>query len=220
MKNSLIVANWKSNFTSAQAVSWLEEFAKEYSPNENKKVILCPNFILLPSVSDYIKNSNIEVALGAQDVSPFEKGAYTGEVPASLLKSYVEFSVIGHSERRENFHEDEDMLKQKVSMAAASGVTPIYCVSNEDMIIPMGATIVAYEPLSAIGTGNPDSPERANEIAGKIKERNINVSQILYGGSVTSDNVKSFIQMDNIDGVLVGSASLNASGFLQIVQNA
>ena len=105
-------------------------------------------------------------------------------------------------------------------MAKSCGLIPIFCVQNENTVIPDGVKITAYEPVFAIGTGNPDSFENANIVAGKIKNKNKTVQYVLYGGSVASKNVNSFTQMPNIDGVLVGSASLDANEFLEVIKNA
>lgn len=111
------------------------------------------------------------------------------------------------------------MLEKKVAMAIKYGLIPIFLVQGEETPIPQGVGIVAYEPMFAIGTGNPDTPERADEVSQKIKANRSNL-QVLYGGSVRSENVKSFTEKLNIDGVLVGGASLEAEEFLKIIQNA
>ncbi len=219
MNNLFIVANWKSNKTVSEAKNWLDEFKISENLGE-KEIIICPPFTLLGFLAEEITKGDLPIKLGAQDVSAFEGGAHTGEVKAEELKEFAQYVIIGHSERRKNFHEDDSLLAQKVSMSLSSNLTPIFCVSSPDMFIPQGVSLVAYEPLSAIGTGNADNPENADGVAAQIKETNKIVSAVLYGGSVTPENVKSFTEMENIDGVLVGGASLNASSFSNIVKNA
>jgi triosephosphate isomerase len=157
--------------------------------------------------------------LGAQNVSPFDEGAYTGEVNAKQIKDFVQYVLIGHSERRQNFNETEDMLIKKVDMTLKYGLNPIFLVQNQEDVIPQGVQIVAYDPSFAIGSGTPDTPENADAIAAVIKSKNNN-AQVLYGGSVTSENVKSFTAKTNLDGVIVGGASLEAEEFIKIIKNA
>lgn len=221
MKKSFIVANWKSNKTILEAEEWFKTFNNSQLTinKEEKKVIICPPFALLPKVKGLIVNSQLPIVVGAQDVSPFEEGAYTGEVAGRLLKEFADYVIIGHSERRRNFLESDEILFKKVELAKKYGLTPIFCVQDATTKIPENVGIVAYEPVFAIGTGNPDTPENAEEIAIKIKTNKSTIS-VLYGGSVTSKNIKGFTQMPNIDGVLVGGASLDAQEFYAIIQNS
>ena len=156
--------------------------------------------------------------MGAQDISRFEQGAYTGEVAASQLGAICQYAIIGHSERRQNFKETDQDLQSKVKNAKNANIEPIFCVQDENTKIPNGVKIVAYEPVFAIGTGNPDTPENAKSMSGKLKSLSEYV--VIYGGSVTSANVKSFLEKDVLDGVLVGGASLDASEFIKILESA
>jgi triosephosphate isomerase (TIM) len=221
MKKLLIVANWKSYKTIVEAKEWLEKIGnlKEQASSE-KKVILCPSFPFLSFMATFITEHNVPFVLGAQDISPFSEGAYTGAVNARQVKEFVEYVIIGHSERRRFFREDEVMLSHKVQRANETGLQPIFCVQGKEIFIPPGVEIVAYEPLEAIGTGNPDTPENAFAVAQFIKKQYKDVHVVLYGGSVTPENVVQFTEHDGIDGVLVGGASLNADSFLKIVENA
>ncbi|MBI2622753.1 MAG: triosephosphate isomerase [Candidatus Levybacteria bacterium] len=136
------------------------------------------------------------------------------------MKEFADFVIIGHSERRQNFKETDEMLVKKVQMVQKYLLTPIFCIQNEDTFIPEGVKIVAYEPVEAIGTGNPDTPENAEKVARVIKNTHKDVMYVLYGGSVTSANISGFTKMPSIDGALVGGASLDAKEFTKIIQNA
>jgi triosephosphate isomerase len=221
MNKCLIIANLKSYQNENEAKNWLENFEKikELSLDlTGKEIIICPAFTQLFSFFSFFSSNNMNIKLGAQNVSPYEEGAYTGEVNAKQIKDFAEFVLIGHSERRQNFNETEDMLAKKTAMALKYGLNPIFLVQNQQDLIPQGVQIVAYEPTFAIGTGNSDTPENADAVAAVIKSKN-NV-QILYGGSVTAENVKSFTSKANIDGVVVGGASLEAEELLKVIQNA
>ncbi len=221
MNKLLIVANLKSYKTQIEAKEWLENFKKirELGQNfDNKEVVICPSFTLLSLFNLYVSDNNLPVKVGAQNVSPFDEGAYTGEVNAKQIKDFAEFVLIGHSERRSNFNETDDVLSKKVELSLRYGLKPIFLVQGNDNLIPQGVEIVAYEPIFAIGSSAPDTPENADKTASLIKERNN--YQVLYGGSVTSDNVKSFTGKTNLTGVLVGGASLEVEEFIKIIQNA
>ncbi|MDP3941576.1 MAG: triose-phosphate isomerase [bacterium] len=221
MKKLTIVANWKSNMTSGEAIQWLQEFpiSQIQSHTSSKEIVICPPFTLLNQLKWYVTEKKLPFQIGSQDVSPFPRGAYTGEVAADLLKEFVTYSIIGHSERRKYFHEDGQMLANKVDLAHSSDLTVIFCVQGANTSIPKGVRVVAYEPVFAIGTGEPDSPENAESVARSISD-NTQVEMVLYGGSVTEKNVSSFTKMEHIRGVLVGTASLNPSSFAQIIANA
>jgi triosephosphate isomerase len=221
MSKSLIVANLKSYKNENEAKNWLEGFKEITELNLNlaqKEIIICPSFTQLFSFFSFFSSNNIDVKLGAQNISPFDEGAYTGEVNAKQIKDFADYVLIGHSERRTNFNELDDILTKKVVMALKYGLNPIFFIQNQDVVIPDGAQVVAYEPVSAIGTGNPDTPENADAVAAVIKSKN-NV-KALYGGSITSENVKSFTAKTNLDGVIVGGESLDAEEFIKIIQNA
>lgn len=127
-------------------------------------------------------------------------------------------SIIGHSERRDKFGETDEIIAEKVKQAQASEIEPILCIQNADTPIPQGVRIAAYEPVFAIGTGTPDTPENADSVAAQVKSKNPELT-ILYGGSVTSENCQSFIDKENLSGLLIGKASLDADEFLKIVSN-
>lgn len=219
MGKNLIIANLKSNLNFEEGSIWIEEILKQKDALESlseKEIIICPPFTLLLTFHLALKGTNIQI--GAQDVSPFDTGAYTGEVNAKQIKDFAEYVIIGHSERRKNFSESQDLLNKKVEISLKNNLLPIFCVQNKDTQIPSGVNIVAYEPVFAIGTGNPDTPDNADSVAAEINKNN--QYQILYGGSVTSENVNSFTSMENLTGVLVGGASLDPQEFIKIIKNA
>jgi triosephosphate isomerase (TIM) len=168
MKNKYIVANWKSHKTTAETVDWaggltgLERF-------EDKEVIVCPSFTAIAALKQYRDDYSLPFYLGVQNISPFEQGAYTGEVAASQAKELADYVILGHSERREHFKEDDELLTKKVQLAKAVGFSVIYCVQGKETAIPAGVDIVAYEPVFAIGSGSPDTPENADEVASALK---------------------------------------------------
>jgi len=222
MNKVFIVANLKSYETEIEAKNWLEIFLRNFK-NSNKDlsqkvIIICPPFTLLELFKEFFLTNEVNVFLGAQDISPFDEGAYTGEINAKQIKEFAEFVLIGHSERRNNFNETDDALSKKVEISLRYRLKPIYLVQSNSNQIPQGVEIIAYEPVFAIGSGTPDTPENANKEAALIRERGN--YQVFYGGSVTSENVAGFTKMENIKGVLVGGASLNAEEFIKIIQNA
>ncbi len=216
-KNLWIIANWKSNKTIAEALDWVSKVGPQIPKRDDLKVVVCPTFSCLSEVKKAITVGNFPILLGVQDLSPFDAGAYTGEESASLLKQLVNLSLIGHSERRQNFHEDDDMVAKKVNQALENGITPLVCIQGKETPVPQGCKLVAYEPVFAIGTGNADTPDNASKVATFLKQDNQEIA-VLYGGSVNPSNVKSFLEKENISGVLVGNASLNAEEFIKIVK--
>jgi triosephosphate isomerase len=222
MNKLLIVANLKSYKTQSEALEWLEKF-KIIKQDENtlndKEIIICPPFTLFYLFDSFFLDNDIKVQLGAQDVSQFDEGPYTGEINAKQIKEFVNYVLIGHSERRKNFNEEEQILSKKTDLSLQNNLKPIFCVQNKETPIPSGVTILAYEPVFAIGSGNPDTPQNAEEVAKSFWDKN-NSMTILYGGSVTSENVKSFTKEQTIGGVLVGGASLEAEEFIKIIKNA
>lgn len=229
MKKLFIIANWKSNKTIKETEEWLHSFSEGFSREgvkvEGKKIITAPSFTCLEHARYCLVNLKLSLKFAAQDISPFGEGSYTGEVNGKQIKELVDYVIVGHSERRSNFYENNEMINKKLSMSRRHGLTPILCVSNlkqihdSKFIIHNSNSIVAYEPLFAIGSGNPDTPENADVMAKNIKKE-LGGIPVLYGGSVSPENVRSFTQMSNIDGVLVGGASLDPHRFLEIIKNA
>lgn len=220
MKKTFIVANWKSNKTESEAKNWLSAVTDLKNQDlSNKEIIVCPSFICLPAMKAIIKERQLPIKLGAQNISSFDEGAYTGEINGKQIKEFANYVIIGHSERRKDFGETDEILFNKCKFAKETGLKIIYCVQGKEAEVTENVDAVAYEPVNAIGTGNPDTPESAENVGAYFKAA-FRVPVILYGGSVTAANVNSFTKMPNIGGVLVGKASLDPLEFLQIIKNA
>lgn len=218
MKNIWIIANWKSNKTIAEALDWVSKVGPNIPKQENLKVVVCPTFSCLSEVAKAVKVGNFPMMVGSQDLSPFSDGAYTGEESASLLKELVSLSILGHSERRQNFGETDEIIAKKAAQAIQNNIIPLVCVQGVDTLVAEGCKVVLYEPIFAIGTGNPDTPENANNVAKSLKEKYGVDLEVLYGGSVNSENVKSFISQSDISGIGMGNASLDAEEFTKIAE--
>lgn len=199
-----------------EAIEWLHNFKLQ---TVNFKLILCVPFTLLYPLKQEIDRLHLPIELGAQDVSPFPDGAYTGEVSARQIKEFADWVIIGHSERRKHFGETDEILEKKVSQARSVGLRIIYCVGDDIAVVPRGVDTVAYEPVWAIGTGKSDTPENANTVVGVIKAKT-HIPVVIYGGSVTPENVSSFVSQETIDGVLPGGASLDPEKFSQLITAA
>lgn len=221
MKPVLICGNWKSNKTTREAAEWVEKFKQQATNGiaQNVTGIIAPSFPLLSFFKQKITEHNLPLQLAAQDVSPFPFGSYTGAVAALQVKEFAQWVIIGHSERRKYFKEDDQLLANKVDEAKTAGLSIIYCVSGVDTLIPEGVDVVAYEPVAAIGTGQAENPSVANEIIAALKLKS-KCSVGIYGGSVTTENVESYISQTAIDGVLPGKASLDPVMFAQLIQHA
>lgn len=218
-----IIGNWKSNKSILEVENWFKTISQLFTTvdlqNSNIEIVICPPFVFLPLASELIQKNKLPIKLGAQNVSPYANGAFTGEISAHILSEWVKYALIGHSERRKNFCEDDIVLTEKIKRVNEEKITPILCIPDEFTLIPLGLDIVAYEPIWAIGSGKTDSPENADKVAKKIKE-NKNITKVIYGGSVTPENVTQFLEKDNIDGVLPGGASLDPVKFWEIIINA
>lgn len=214
MKHLLIAGNWKSNKTISEAMEWLLKLSAIH-----RTIVLCVPYTLLSVMKKEIDRLKLPIGLGAQDVSPFDEGAYTGEVTARMVKELADWVIIGHSERRKYFSETDEMLKNKVDKAQKAGLKIIFCVGDDATPVPAGVDVVAYEPVWAIGTGKTDLPENANAVISSIKSKT-GVPLVIYGGSVTAQNVASFTAQPLIDGVLPGGASLDPEKFRCLVEAA
>ncbi len=245
MRIPMIAGNWKMNTTVSEAIELVNEMRQGLDQIDNVDKVICPPFISLAAIKELIEGSSIK--LGAQNIYFEEKGAYTGEISPLMLADLCEFVIIGHSERRQYFNETGEIIDKKVKAALKVGLKPILCIgerleenetgrteevlteqlnSSSDRIYYFSGLVLAYEPIWAIGTGRAATGEQANETIGFIRQH---ISQqhgkgvahdvrILYGGSVTADNIAEFINQPEIDGALVGGASLKAGEFLSIVR--
>ena len=208
--------------TLAEMTDWVNGFRRTMETQNQldfsqATIVVCAPFTLLLPLREKIAGLALPITVGAQDVSPFGPGAFTGEVNAAQIKEFADWVIIGHSERRQNFSEGEAMLAQKVNQAKQAGLKVIYCVQDETTPVPEGVEVVAYEPPTAIGTGRPDTPENANGVASAIRQKFPHVARVLYGGSVKPENVGAYVAQEFIDGVLVGGASLTPDSWFKLV---
>lgn len=252
MSRKLFIAgNWKMNKTATEAVAMVSEFKNLVADlGDQLNMAVCPPFTALSAVADAL--SGAPVAVGAQDISTQEAGAFTGEISAAMLLDLgVQFVIVGHSERRQYHDESDQLVSEKAKRALSAGLRPIICVgehleqreagdttkvvtkqvkgslaglSNEDML----KTTIAYEPVWAIGTGKTATPDQAQEvhalIRGLVRDSfDVAVADqliIQYGGSVKPGNAKELMAQPDIDGALVGGASLEAATFAELIKNA
>lgn len=220
--SKIFIANWKSNKTQTSATEWLQSFDASAVP-ASAQVIIAPAFSLLSTVKQHLE---VPLRLGAQDVSSYPMGSYTGAVNAQQLKDLsVEYVMVGHSERRKYFHETHTDVAAKITQAVANGLQPILCVDDEYIDAQAAALettdipglIVAYEPLEAIGSGNNAPADQVTAVIQKIKSAFGDVP-VIYGGSVDERSVSEYLLIS--DGVLVGSASLEPDSFQRVVAAA
>jgi len=248
----LIAGNWKMNLSTDDSVSLAGKIAAGMDPLKGVDVLLAPPFTALGAVREAIKDSGI--FLSAQNMHWETNGAFTGEISGAMLKETgCTHVIVGHSERRSLFHETNEMVDLKAKAASLLGLVPILCVGEtleqreggqtfevlkeqldfslnnyrSDGIMPP-STILAYEPVWAIGTGKTATPSQAQEVHRFIREwietsfdsKTASQIRILYGGSVKPDNTADLMSREDIDGALVGGASLKPDSFLQIIRFA
>jgi triosephosphate isomerase len=245
MRTPVIAGNWKMNTTVAEAAELVKAMKEKLNQIAGVEKVLCPPFVSLTTVKELIKGTSIK--LGAQNMYFERSGAYTGEVSPAMLAGLCELVILGHSERRGYFGETDQLVNKKAKAALGAGLTPIVCVGEsleqnnagetvqvitrqvksafEGIDSPKG-TILAYEPIWAIGTGKSASGEQANAVIKVIRDmiawiygdQIAQAMRIQYGGSVNNANIAEFIRQSEIDGALVGGASLKAPDFLGIVE--
>lgn len=264
---SILIANWKMKLGQKESVD-LAKKIKEGLCKKNMKiydrfigvrdrwkknfdVVLCPSFTALSEVQKILPNTGIN--LGVQNIFWEEKGAYTGEIAVSMVKEIgAKYAIIGHSERRQNLAETDQMVHKKIRLALTEGIIPILCIGEtfeerkagqKDYVLVKQLIkalegidfsenqqcIIGYEPVWVIGTGQAVDPEEA-ELAAKLIKNSLldlfsqkfidNNIPVIYGGSVTSKDAKSFLVQPDINGLLIGGASLKADEFLQIIENS
>ncbi len=217
------IANLKSRKTIVEGKEWLTTFQNLLKNDttiisklhDNKiSIIICPPFHLLNPLKEMLADFP-NYSLGAQNISPFPEGSYTGEVAARLIKDMVKYAIIGHSERRKYFHENDAMIGLKTEVALNEGITPIICIRSEHDQIPAHVKLVAYEPVEAIGTGKNATIEEVLEMKKKLSLEE--GTTFIYGGSVDAENSRKYINTDGIDGFLVGTASIDPTHFFPII---
>ncbi|TMM33413.1 MAG: triose-phosphate isomerase [Actinobacteria bacterium] len=251
-RRPLIAGNWKMNLNHLEAIALTQKLA--FSLPEKRlaevDVVVLPPFVDIRSVQTLIDGDRLLLGYGAQDLSPYPSGAYTGDVSGPMLaKLGCQYVVVGHSERRAYHHEDDALVNAKVKAAIANGIVPILCIGEGLDVREAGGhvphcmaqldaaldglaadvvekIVVAYEPIWAIGTGETATPEDAQEVIGAIRARIAELYpgptadrvRVLYGGSVKSSNIAEIMAQPDIDGALVGGASLDAEEFTRIAR--
>ena len=245
MRKPLIAGNWKMNTSLEEAKRLVQAILNELDGIDVVEKVLCPPFISLAAIKELLRGTSVE--LGAQNMYFEDKGAYTGEISPIMLTDLCDFVILGHSERRQYFFETDEIVNKKVRKAFEIGLKPIVCVGEslndnetgktEPVITnqvreglagvrPSGQLVVAYEPIWAIGTGKAATGKQANAtislirniVAGLWNKETAKEVRILYGGSVTGNNIAEFIAEPDIDGALVGGASLKANEFVSILK--
>jgi triosephosphate isomerase (TIM) len=246
----IIAGNWKMNKTVAEALALVHDLKIDLGNAAEVDIVVCPPFTALCEVSKAVRESNIR--LGAQNMSEHDSGAYTGEIAAEMLKEFfVQYVILGHSERRQYQNESDELISKKARAAHAAALEPIVCIGEtlaereagqmkkvlETQVRgsftglgkdQMAATIIAYEPVWAIGTGKTATTEQAQEAHAFIRgllvklydEATARRVRIQYGGSVKPSNARELMSEPDVDGALVGGASLEAQSFAEIVKNS
>ncbi len=247
-RKPIIAGNWKMYKTAAEAVTLVNALKAEVAGIETCEIVVCPPFTALAAVGPTLAGSNVQLA--SQNVHWEKEGAFTGEVSAPMLKELgVRYAVIGHSERRQFFGETDAGVNKRTKAALANGLRPIVCVgetlkereaNRTEAVIKtqitgslaglskneMLETVIAYEPVWAIGTGKTATPQQAQDVHAFIRKLIASLFdadtaarvRIQYGGSVKADNAKELLGQTDIDGALVGGASLKADGFAAIIK--
>ncbi len=249
MRRRLVAGNWKMNGTRAAILPLVQGLKERLAPPPRAEVAVCPPFVYLPLVAELLEGTAI--ALGAQDLCDEAAGAYTGEVSGSMLRDCrCRYVIVGHSERRHLYREDDAQVARKFARAQESGLIPILClgetlaereagdteavverqlraVLDQSGVQAMREAVIAYEPVWAIGTGRNATPAQAEEvhayIRGRIARQDRDTAdglRILYGGSVKGANAVLLFAMPDIDGGLIGGASLSADEFPAICRAA
>lgn len=238
MRKIILAGNWKMHKNQAESLEFVQTFkSKTDDTEEGREIILCVPFTSLTIMSKNLHGSRIR--LGAQNIHWADQGAYTGEISGSMLTEIgVNYVVVGHSERRQYFGETDETVNLRLKAAQKYGITPILCVGEtkaqrdaqeteniiinqlkQDLVdVDQSNLVIAYEPIWAIGTGDTCESQEANRVIGIIRQQLTNKDvTIQYGGSVKPDNIDEIMAQPEIDGALVGGASLEASSFARIV---
>lgn len=249
MRKHLMAANWKMNKTTSEAVAFINELLPLLEGVKDTEIVICPPFTLLSEMKRTLKGHD-DIELGAQNFFWAEKGAYTGEISAAMLKDVgCSHVIVGHSERRHIFGEKDDDIHKKIDAALAAGLIPILCAGEtleereagkafnvvekqlenalQGLTFKNRGLVIAYEPVWAIGTGINAKAADAQEMLSFIRQwirkkygdQSADTIPILYGGSVKPANIDEFMAEEDIDGALIGGASLHAGDFARIVRS-
>ncbi len=219
-----IVANWKSRKSPREAGAWLESFLGGYVAIPGLQVILAPSFLDLIPMRHMLQDRAVEgISLAAQDISSFPRGSYTGAVAAETLAGVAEYALVGHAERRRYFHESHQEIANKVSEAAAAGISPILCVDQPYAAAQLGALrdadcenmLIGYGPVQAIGINAPQSLGEAAKAIAAIRQL-APERPVLYGGSINGVNAAAYLAINGVAGLMAGTASLDPGEFLTI----
>jgi len=251
MKN-LIVGNWKMHLNIPESTLLIARLHNQIYKTSKAEVVLCPGFVALDACKREIDAIKTEpyFELGAQNIHEKDEGAFTGEVSVEQIKHLVSYAIVGHSERRQHFHENDKQVSLKIQLALRHDILPILCIGEtyrqrhdnlskqvvldqleEDLDLVSDEEIskitIAYEPIWAIGTGEFAKPDDVKDMADLIEKnvkqkfgKSAKKTRILYGGSVDEDNCRAYLDLKNINGLLVGGASLNYRKFSKIVNKA
>ena len=246
-RTPMIAGNWKMNTNIEEAITLIKTMQPELNKIQGVEKVLCPPFVSLMAARGLTRQTTVKI--GAQNLYFEEKGAFTGEVSPLMLKDLCEYVILGHSERRHIFNETNEEIDKKVKAAVKNGLKPIFCIgetldeneagqtrevlgrqimASSEKIYFMSGMVIAYEPVWAIGTGKAATADDANKTIGFIRQfvsklhgsGIANTVRILYGGSVTAANIAELMRKPDIDGALVGGASLKADDFASIVKQA
>jgi triosephosphate isomerase len=228
----IIVANWKANKSLAEVSSWVEASKDKLNSLTNTQVVVCGPYTALSALNNLLTETSLKV--GAQNVSHFSSGAYTGEITAEMLEGLAEYCIVGHSERKKYFGESEEIIVQKVERLLSKNIIPVLCIADIKQLetyLRLGQAIqnqaekiiFVYEPPGAISGGGaykPETPETAEQVCKEIITKIGNPVVTIYGGSVNPDNISSFLGQPSIHGALPGQASLEPETFIKLVSAA
>ena len=223
-----VIGNWKSNQNITESLIWLDQLAALHPKfSTETTIILCLPFTDIASFNHKIADLGLPIISGSQNVSHLPPGKHTGEITANMLGELVSYCIVGHSERRREFSESSEMVAQKARLLLENSITPIVCLDTPYMDeqikamfnfdVDVSRCFFVYEPIDAIGTGKPIDPVDANHITSQIGFLTDNSAPVLYGGSISSDNAAAFTNQNRIDGVLVGTDSLEPTLFASII---
>ena len=250
MRTPLMAGNWKMHLNHLEAIALVQKLAFSLTPKDLDEVecVVLPPFVDLRSVQTLVDGDRLAIRYGAQDLSPHDSGAHTGDVSGAMLaKLGCSYVVVGHSERRQSHGETDEVVNTKVHAALRHGLTPILCVGEGEGVRELNgqvdhtvdqvcaalagvsaeqaaSVVVAYEPVWAIGTGKVATPDDAQEVCGEVRmtleqmySRELaDAARVLYGGSVKAGNVAALMEQPDVDGALVGGASLEADEFARL----